>query len=60
VFCIFYCFYFTAKTFKTAELQKEVSFNDFVGEFFLVWFSPIGVWILQPKINQLADEYEFL
>ncbi len=60
IFCIFYCFYFTAKTFKTAELQKSVSFNDFVGEFFLVWFSPIGVWILQPKVNKMVDEYDFL
>lgn len=60
IFCIFYCFYFTAKTFKTAELQKELSFGDFVGEFFLIWFSPVGVWILQPKLNQMADEYEFM
>jgi len=26
-----------------AELQKEVEFGDFVGEFFLVWFFLIGI-----------------
>lgn len=54
IFCIFHSMYFAAKTFKTAELQREVSFNDFAGEFFLIWFFPVGVWILQPKLNQLV------
>lgn len=61
MFCIFYVLYFAAKTFKTVELQKEVKFSDFVGEFFLLWFFPIGVWFLQPKINKLMEEEdEFL
>jgi hypothetical protein len=38
MFCIFYSLYFVAKTLKTAELQREVTFSDFVGEFFLIWF----------------------
>jgi len=57
IFCIFYCLYFVAKTFKTVELQREVTFSDFMGEFFLVWFFPIGVWIIQPKINKMIKEY---
>jgi len=56
MFCIFYCLYFVAKTLKTVELQRETSFSDFVGEFFLAWFFPIGVWILQPKINKLMQQ----
>lgn len=55
MFCIFYCFYFVAKTFKTVELQREVTFSDFAGEFFLIWFFPIGVWIIQPKINKMIE-----
>ena len=55
--CIFYCIYFIAKTLKTVELQRDVSFSDFVGEFFLVWFFPVGVWILQPRINRMAANY---
>lgn len=56
MFCMFYCIYFVAKTFKTAELQRETTFSDFIGEFFLVWFYPVGVWILQPKINKMVNE----
>lgn len=54
IFCILYTMYFVAKTFKTAELQRKVSFSDFAGDFFLVWFLPIGIWIIQPKINRMV------
>jgi hypothetical protein len=53
MFCIFYCVYFTAKTIKSVELQREALFNDYIGEFFMIWFFPIGVWILQPRINTI-------
>jgi len=53
MFGIFYSLYFAAKTFKTVELQREVTFSDFAGEFFLFWFFPIGIWIIQPKINNM-------
>lgn len=56
VYCIFYCLYFTAKTIKSVELQRPVVFGDFAGEFFLLWFFPIGIWIIQPKINRLFME----
>jgi hypothetical protein len=59
IFCIFYCIYFVAKTIKTVELQRAVKFKDFVGEFFLVWFFPIGVWILQPTINKLEGGMDY-
>jgi hypothetical protein len=54
-FCMFYCYYYTAKTFKTVELQRQVTFSDFILESVLIWFFFIGVWILQPKINKLTD-----
>ncbi len=53
MFSTFHSLYIVAKTFKTAELQREVHFSDFVGEFFLLWFFPIGIWLIQPKINKL-------
>lgn len=56
MFGIFYSMYFVAKTFKTIELKKEVSFGDFAGEFFMLWFYFIGIWILQPKINKISEE----
>ena len=56
MFCIFYNLYFVARTVKTVELQRKVSFGDYIGEFFLFWFHPIGVWFLQPKLNKLIEE----
>lgn len=59
MFCIFYCMYFVAKTYKIAELQRPVTFSDYIGEFFLVWFYPVGVWILQPEINRMAETEDY-
>lgn len=56
MFGIFYSMYFVAKTIKTVELQKEVSFSDFAGEFFMIWFYIIGIWIIQPKINKMIED----
>ncbi|MGH1363194.1 MAG: hypothetical protein ACRBF0_06525 [Calditrichia bacterium] len=56
IICIIFCFYFAAKTIKLAELQRDVTFGDFVGEFFMIWFFYIGVWVLQPKLNKLLEE----
>lgn len=53
MFCIFYCLYFIAKALKAVEWQKPVTFNDFAGEFFMIWMFPVGVWIIQPRINKL-------
>lgn len=56
MFCIFHSIYFVAKTIKTAELQREVVFGDFIGEFFLLWFYFVGIWIVQPKVNRLNQK----
>jgi hypothetical protein len=53
MFCIFYCIWFVAKSLKAVELQRRVSFSDYIGEFFLFWFFVVGVWLLQPRINKM-------
>lgn len=55
MYCIFYCMYFIAKEFKSVEVQKPVTFSDFAGEFFLLWFFPLGIWIIQPRINKIFE-----
>ena len=55
IFGMLYSFYFVAKTCKTVELQRVVTFSDFAGDFFLLLFFPIGVWIIQSKINLMTD-----
>ena len=55
MYCMFYNLYFVAKTLKLAEVKTAVSFYDYSGAFFLLWFFPIGVWILQPRVNALVN-----
>lgn len=55
---IFYSLGFTAKQLIKLEQQKDVSFVDYSGPFFLLWFFPIGVWFLQPKVNRLLSDEE--
>lgn len=57
VFCILYCLYFVARELKSVEWQRPVTFNDFAGEFFLIWFYPVGVWFIQPRINKLFGRH---
>lgn len=58
MFCMFYGLYFNAKSLKAVELQRPVTTNDYLGEFFLFWFFIVGVWILQPRINKLFEGEE--
>jgi len=53
MFCMFYALYFVAKNIATFEQEKVVKFSEFKGPFFLLWFFPIGIWFLQPRINRI-------
>jgi hypothetical protein len=52
--CILLGVRFAAKTLKSIELGRLAKFGDYAGEFFLIWFSPLGIWILQPRLNRLT------
>ncbi len=56
--CIFYCMAFIARTIKSIELERNAHFSDYFAEFFLIWFYPIGIWILQPRINKIFSEMD--
>ena len=56
MFGMFYGLWFTAKQFVTLQKDQNVKFIDYSGPFFLFWFSPIGVWFLQPRINEILGE----
>lgn len=51
--CLFYVLYFVAKGLALLESGKPVPFYKYAGPFFLLWFFPLGVWIIQPKVNRL-------
>ena len=54
--CMFYLLYFVSKSLVMVETNRAVSFYDYAGPFFLLWFFPIGVWFIQPRINRLYEE----
>ncbi len=54
--CILLGVRFAAKTLKSIELGRLAKFGDYGAEFFLIWFSPIGIWILQPRLNRLSEQ----
>jgi hypothetical protein len=54
--CMFYLLYFVSKSLVLAETSKPASFYDYAGPFFLLCFFPIGIWIVQPKVNRLYSE----
>ena len=57
MFGMFYGLYFTAKQFTALKTGRAVKFLDYSGPFFLLWFFPLGVWFIQPSINEvLGDE----
>jgi hypothetical protein len=53
MFCLIYSLYFVSKSLVSAEKTESASFSSYAAEFFLIWFFPIGVWIIQPRINRL-------
>jgi hypothetical protein len=54
--CMFYLLYFVSKSLVFAETSKPALFYDYAGPFFLLWFFPIGIWIVQPMVNRLYSE----
>jgi hypothetical protein len=54
--CMFYLLNFVSKNLVLAETDRPAKFYDYAGPFFLLWFFPIGVWAVQPRINRLYAE----
>ena len=52
MFGLFYGIYFISRALSIAE-DKGSKVDDYIGYFFLLWFFPIGIWFIQPKINIL-------
>jgi hypothetical protein len=53
---VFTIFYKCAKLIKYAELNREPEFSEVMSYFILIWFFPIGIWIIQPKLNRIIGE----
>jgi hypothetical protein len=55
LFSSFYSIYFIAKALKMIHCQKQCAFSEFTEEFFLIFFFPMGIWKIQPRINKLFE-----
>ena len=56
LFSKLYCFYFVAKLLKSSEQQRNVRGVEFFGDFLLLVFFPIGIWFIQPRLNNLMRQ----
>lgn len=54
IFGFFYCTRFAAKTYKTAVMQRKVTFGSYFGAFMGTLYFTFGIFWLQPKVNELA------
>ena len=57
MFGMFYALIFCAKSLVMAERQQRVSFGDYVLPLFLIWFYPVGVWFIQPRLNSIGRKF---
>jgi len=53
MYCLFYTIWFIAKCIATIENSRAVGFDNYAGNFFLLWFFPIGIWFVHPKVRKI-------
>jgi hypothetical protein len=58
VFCLFYVLNFVSKSLVRAEKGANATFRDYALSQILLWVSPVGVWVIQPRINRFFAERE--
>ena len=53
IICMIYCAYFIAKLINTIEQNKNVRDSQIIVDIFLIMFFPVGIWIIQPRLNNI-------
>ncbi|MGQ1947893.1 hypothetical protein ACT3CD_12425 [Geofilum sp. OHC36d9] len=48
-----YCFFYVAKWLKSVELKRNAKFSDFYMDFLWLLIFPIGIWLIQPRVNKV-------
>ena len=54
---VFYVFWFTASRYKSLLENEDADFLIFSSTFFLMFIFPLGVWIIQPSVNELYHRH---
>lgn len=57
MFCIFYALYYDARTIRSIELNRDPEASEYLVEMMLLWIWPVGIWILQPRINKIYNRF---
>lgn len=57
IFAYLYFLAFPAKILNSIEKQRTASLAEYIGDFFLVLFLPLGIWFLQPRINKVLEKH---
>ena len=55
---IFYGIWFSARQFMALQKGHEVDFMIFSSTFLFMWIFPLGIWLIQPSVNELFDQLE--
>ena len=55
---IFYSIWFSARQYMALQRGHKVDFMRFSNTFFSMWIFPLGIWLIQPGVNQLFDKLE--
>jgi len=59
LWCIFYIYYYTARTISLANIKLNPDEGSITTNYFLAfWFYIIGIWFVQPKVNELLSKNE--
>jgi len=53
MFCQVYSWYFVSKCLALAERSRQVTFSEYQAYILGLWFFPVGIWFIQPRINRL-------
>lgn len=53
---IFYGIWYTARQLKSLQENEDAGFMIFSSTFFLLFIFPIGIWLIQPEVNQLYNK----
>lgn len=54
--CSFMLLFLAARSYNNYSKTKKVKHYSFTEIFFMIWFYPIGIWSLQPILNEFMDE----
>jgi len=54
--CVGYLMYFVARSLVVAESKQILSLDRYIGTFLLLWFFPIGVWFIHPRIRKVMNK----